>query len=90
MTARPFPQEWLAPTPEARRAAAAISEGFCPYPHCGGQLGVNGYCPACGVVWELTSSGFSGSTHESADVTRKVTVYPFAGWQRSAIDLGGC
>jgi hypothetical protein len=85
--ARSFPPQWFTPTPEAYRAAAAISEGFCPYPHCGSRLGVNGYCPACGVVWGLTSSGFSGSAHEVADVTRKVTVYPFATWQRPATDL---
>jgi hypothetical protein len=84
-----FPQEWFAPTPEAHRAAAAISEGSCPFPHCGGRLGVNGYCPACGVVWALSRDGFSASVHESADVTRKLTVYPFAEWQQPGIDLGG-
>ena len=90
MPARPFPQEWFTPTPEARRAAAAVAEGFCPFPQCGHPFDEGSYCPVCEVTWELTDAGFSGRT-EHPDGNRTVTVYPFAAWQRPpVIDLGNC
>lgn len=90
MAARPFPQEWFTPTPEAYRAAAALAEGFCPYPHCGCPLDAGGSCPVCEVTWALTPAGFTGRVDEAPGVSRSVTVYPFAGWQQPpVIDLGG-
>lgn len=54
MPGRPFPREWFTPTPEARRAAAAIAEGFCPF-------GEGSRCPVCEVTWALTASGVTRS-----------------------------
>jgi hypothetical protein len=76
MTARPFPQEWFTPTPEAHRAAAALAEGFCPYPQCGYPFDEGFFCPVCEITWELTRTGFSGTVTESPGITRSVTVYP--------------
>lgn len=60
MAARQFPQEWFTPTPEAYRAAAALAEGFCPFPQCGYPFDAGSLCPVCEVAWELTGAGFSG------------------------------
>ena len=77
MTARPFPQEWLTPTPEAHRAAAAISEGFCPFAHCGYPFDEGSFCPLCEVTWSLVPGGFSGSVTGPPRLARVAAVYPF-------------
>lgn len=90
MAARPFPQEWLTPTPEAYRAAAALAEGFCPYPHCGYPFDEGGFCPVCGVTWELTPDGLSGRfSGPKVGGSTSIQVYPFATWpEPPVIDLG--
>lgn len=89
MAARPFPAGWFTPTAEARRAAAALAEGFCAYPECGYPFDEGMHCPVCGVTWELTATGFSAEVREDEDTYRKVTVYPFADWHKPpVIELG--
>lgn len=89
MTARPFPQEWFTPTPEAYRAAAALAEGFCPFAHCGYPFDEGFFCPVCEITWALTRTGFSGFARRPDGRGTAMAVYPFADWQRPPeIDLG--
>lgn len=88
MPARPFPQEWFTPTAEARRAMAALAEGFCPFPQCGCPFDAGSFCPVCEVTWELAGSGFTGRSGNSTGGFTSVTVYPFAPWQQPVIELG--
>jgi hypothetical protein len=78
-----LPSEWFVPGEPATRAAAAIAEGFCPYPQCGYPFDEGRTCPVCEVTWELTPSGFSAEAGGT-----KVTAYPFAPWRQPVIDLG--
>lgn len=83
-----FPAEWFTPTPEAHRAAAALAEGFCAFPHCGYPFDAGMFCPVCEVTWSLSPSGFSGQASLPDGSYRTLTVYPFAAWQQPVIDLG--
>lgn len=83
-----FPLGWFTPTPEARRAAAALAEGFCPFPGCGYPFDAGLHCPVCEITWTLTASGFSGEQRHPGGSSLKVCAYPFAQGRQPVIDLG--